>query len=78
MQLLLAELDKFSFHGLNSHGLPKHYPVILTGDLNEQRSSSVVKLIANGCVPYSDMHRSPTRLAIDIQLKMHYRHLLLD
>lgn len=46
VQVLLAELDRLSYHSQKSHPLP----IILTGDFNFQQSSEGYQLITNGSI----------------------------
>lgn len=55
-QVLLAELDRVSFIGLNElTGKPSYLPTIVTGDFNMVPESAVYRLLTQGFLQYSDL-----------------------
>ena len=48
IQLLLAELDRFAFCGLDPDGRPKYYPIIFTGDFNLEPTSALIRFMTEG------------------------------
>lgn len=55
-QVLLAELDRMSYMGVDAvNGKPKYSPIIVTGDFNLQPDTAVYRLIVDGFLRYSDL-----------------------
>ncbi|CAG7834867.1 unnamed protein product [Allacma fusca] len=48
MQLLLAELDRFAFCGLDPKGQAKYHPIILTGDFNAEPHNQLMRFFSDG------------------------------
>lgn len=56
IQLILAEMDRFSFSGFGKTGENLYLPMILCGDFNTTPYSPVTSLITEGSLRYLDEH----------------------
>lgn len=56
---MLAELDRFSFCGLDKSGCPIYHPTMITGDFNTEPYSPITKLITEGKLQHIDKHGTP-------------------
>lgn len=48
MQILLAEIDRIAYRGINEHQQVQYVPVILTGDFNFQPSTAPYGKLTTG------------------------------
>ncbi|XP_066250086.1 protein angel isoform X1 [Euwallacea similis] len=56
-QLLLTEVERLSFY-FNTKGMPKYWPIIITGDFNSTPDSVVYELITKGFLKYDHLAKN--------------------
>ncbi|XP_037051406.1 protein angel homolog 2 [Bradysia coprophila] len=57
VQVLLAEIDRIAYQGIDEHCRARYSPVILTGDFNFQPNTAPYSLIVNGYLTYSSLSK---------------------
>uniref|UniRef100_A0A182FBT1 Endonuclease/exonuclease/phosphatase domain-containing protein n=2 Tax=Anopheles albimanus TaxID=7167 RepID=A0A182FBT1_ANOAL len=55
IQVLLAELDRFSYSGQSANGVPQYDPVLLCGDFNLQPFTAPYRLVMKGSLRYDQL-----------------------
>ncbi|ETN63792.1 carbon catabolite repressor protein [Anopheles darlingi] len=55
IQILLAELDRFSYSGQTANGVPQYDPVLLCGDFNLQPFTAPYRLVMKGSLRYDQL-----------------------
>ncbi|XP_053687638.1 protein angel isoform X2 [Sabethes cyaneus] len=55
IQVLLAELDRFSYAGKYSNGMPKYIPTLVCGDFNLQPFTAPYMLMTTGFLHYENL-----------------------
>lgn len=57
VQVLLAEIDRVAYQGIDELRRTRYLPIILTGDFNFQPNTAPYSLIANGYVGYNALNK---------------------
>ncbi|KAG4069847.1 hypothetical protein HA402_009554 [Bradysia odoriphaga] len=74
VQVLLAEIDRIAYKGIDDHCRARYSPIILTGDFNFQPNTAPYSLIVNGYLTYSSLNK---RLEISRPYESKFGDILL-